>query len=75
MNAPEMETELRRVLEEAFDTEEMPWSDPNALALAGVCSFEEAGVMTHNSGLVVSVPDGSEFQLTIVQCAFARAER
>ena len=34
---------------------------------AGVRTFEQAGVMTYNKGLVISLPDGSEFQLTIVQ--------
>ena len=34
---------------------------------ARVRTFEEAGVMTYNRGLVISLPDGSEFQLTIVQ--------
>ena len=32
-----------------------------------VRTFEDAGVMTYNKGLVISLPDGSEFQLTIVQ--------
>lgn len=30
-------------------------------------TFDEAGIMTFNKGLVVTLPDGSEFQLTIVQ--------
>ena len=34
---------------------------------ARVRTFEQAGVMTYNKGLVISLPDGSEFQLTIVQ--------
>lgn len=32
-----------------------------------VHSFAEAGLMTGNEGLVLSLEDGSEFQLTIVQ--------
>lgn len=32
-----------------------------------VRSYEDAGILTHNAGLVVRLPDGSEFQLTIVQ--------
>ena len=32
-----------------------------------VQSYEEAGVMTYNKGLVITLPDGSEYQLTIVQ--------
>ena len=34
---------------------------------ARVRTFEQAGVMTYNKGLVITLPDGSEFQLTIVQ--------
>ena len=30
-------------------------------------TFEEAGVMTYNKGLVITLPDGSEYQVTIVQ--------
>jgi len=36
-----------------------------------VTSYEEAGVLTRNSGLVVRTTDGSEFQLTIVQSQYA----
>ena len=32
-----------------------------------VSTYENAGVMTYNKGLVLTLPDGSEFQLTIVQ--------
>lgn len=34
---------------------------------ARVRSFEEAGVLTRDAGLVVRLPDGSEFQITIVR--------
>ena len=34
---------------------------------AEVRTFQQAGVMTYNKGLVISLPDGTEFQLTIVQ--------
>ncbi len=30
-------------------------------------TFEEAGILTRNRGLVVTFDDGSEFQLTIVR--------
>ena len=32
-----------------------------------VVNFQEAGMLTCNSGLVVRTIDGSEFQITIVQ--------
>lgn len=33
----------------------------------GVITFRDAGVLTMNRGLVVSLPNGQEFQLTIVE--------
>jgi len=33
----------------------------------GVTTFHEAGVLTNNRGLVVSLPNGQAFQLTIVE--------
>ena len=30
-------------------------------------TYEQAGVLTYNKGLVITLPDGSEYQLTIVQ--------
>jgi hypothetical protein len=34
---------------------------------ANVRTFEQSGVMTYNKGLVITLPDGSEYQITIVQ--------
>jgi len=34
-----------------------------------VNTFDEAGVLTHNQGLVVAFDNGAEFQITIVQSA------
>ena len=34
-----------------------------------VRSFEDAGILTHNEGLVLRLPDGSEFQVTVVKSA------
>lgn len=34
---------------------------------ARVRSFEDAGVLTENAGLIVRLPDGSEFQVTVVR--------
>lgn len=36
-------------------------------ARSGVKTFEDAGVMTYNKGLVIRMDDGSEFQVTIVK--------
>ena len=48
------------------------WSDgPDALMnlLDGTAaeSFEEAGVLTSNAGILIRTGDGHEFQITIVQ--------
>lgn len=32
-----------------------------------VATYEEAGILTRNEGLVLKVEDGSEYQITIVQ--------
>lgn len=34
---------------------------------AGGLTFEEAGVMTYNRGIIVRPGDGSEFQVTIIR--------
>ena len=41
--------------------------DDTSLESCTVRTFEEAGVMTYNRGLVIRLPCGEEFQLTIVQ--------
>lgn len=63
MPAPETEEELRSWLEEAI-FEAADGSENDGLRMR---SFEEAGLLTNNEGLVLSFPDGPEFQLTIVR--------
>ena len=36
-------------------------------AITCVDTYDEAGVLTNNAGLVVELTDGSEFQITIVR--------
>jgi len=44
------------------------WDAENsALESVEVRTFEDAGVMTYNKGLVITLPDGTEYQLTIVR--------
>ncbi len=38
-----------------------------AVGGADIATFEEAGVMTNNAGLVIRTTDGTEFQVTIVR--------
>jgi hypothetical protein len=54
----EFEKTLSDALEEVFEVFE-------------IMSFENAGLMTGNAGLVIRMDDGSEFQVTIVQSVFA----
>lgn len=42
-------------------------ADDTTLADCRVKTFSEEGVLTMNNGLVIQMPDGTEFQLTIVQ--------
>ena len=46
-------------------TEETLQDGLRELITEGYDSYE--GVMTYNKGLVITLPDGSEYQLTIVQ--------
>lgn len=37
-----------------------------------ILTFNEAGLLTHNKGLVVRFENGDEFQLTIVQSEYGK---
>ena len=39
-----------------------------------VLTFEDAGVLTCDEGLAVRLPDGNEFQITVVQSKFNKEE-
>ena len=52
---------LRELITEGYDSSEICWENRR------VRTFAEEGVLTYNKGLVISLPDGTEFQLTIVQ--------
>ena len=52
---------LREYITVGYDSYEMCWENLR------VRTFAEAGIMTYNKGLVIEMPDGTEFQLTIVQ--------
>lgn len=53
------ETEMQELLIEALDIMEDP--------ISSIETYEEAGVMTSNTGIVVKLNNGSEFQITIVK--------
>ena len=53
---------LRNLIEgTASDDDDILWENLR------VHTFDEAGVMSRDAGLVITLPDGTEFQLTIVQ--------
>lgn len=57
------ETEMQNWLSEAIDLQ----CEANEEEPADLRTFEEAAVLTMNKGLVVRLPDGSKFHLTIVR--------
>ena len=52
-------------LVDLIQQDEELWSDDGEKPT--VRSFEEAGVMTCNAGLVLRTPDGQEFQISVVK--------
>jgi hypothetical protein len=52
-------------LVDLIQQDEELWSDDDEKPT--VRSFEEAGVMTCNAGLVLRTPDGQEFQISVVK--------
>ena len=71
MNDTELQQTLKTLLDEMsyMDTDDLDQFDmPEELAgIERVSTFDEAGVLTRDAGLVITTKDGSEFQLTIVQ--------
>ena len=52
-------------LVDLIEQDDQPWSDDGDKPT--VRSFEDAGVMTCNAGLVLRTPDGQEFQISVVK--------
>ena len=78
MTASDLQQSLEALFETITDAREMEDTSDLADAMLdavddltpevdSVRSFESAGVMTSDAGLVVRLADGSEFQITIVQ--------
>ena len=63
MDEKSFAAELREVLAETQDASEFITQEN----IARIDSFEDAGVLTNNAGLVVTLVDGSEFQVTVVR--------
>lgn len=67
ISAKEFEGILKMTLEDAEQESEVCVDDEGeAVNMQSLKTFEEAGVLTGNAGLVLKLMDGSEFQITIV---------
>ena len=57
------------VIQEALQGVLEGWWEPQESALMDcrVRTFEEAGLLLRNKGLVITLPDDTEYQLTIVR--------
>ena len=71
MNDTELQQTFKTLLDEIsyMDTDDLDQFDmPEELAeIERISTFDEAGVLTQDAGLVITMKDGSEFQLTIIQ--------
>lgn len=69
----DMEQSLHELLNELAVMDEVDATEAGVrevqeyLEGARIDTFEEAGVLTRNKGLVVRLKDGTEFQLTVVK--------
>ena len=52
---------LMELMSYGYDSSEICWENLR------VRTYAEAGVMTYDKGLVITTPDGQEFQLTIIR--------
>ena len=69
MSTDEFQSHLYNLVDELIhggDVDEVK-SAIDSLDLQRVNTFDQAGVLSGNNGLVVKLKDGSEFQLTIVK--------
>jgi len=71
VNDTELQQTFKTLLDEIsyMDTDDLDQFDmPEELAeIERISTFDEAGVLTQDAGLVITMKDGSEFQLTIIQ--------
>lgn len=61
------EEDFQDIIEKAIDHELFEFG-----RFCQIETFEDAGILTMNKGLVVRLHDGSEFQITIVQSKTTR---
>jgi hypothetical protein len=71
MNAARLADVIKELIESFDDCGADALGEP-AMDGANVDTFAEAGVPTTDAGLVVTLHDGTEFQVTVVQSRSAR---
>jgi len=72
MTARELQDLLRELLEEllfARDDADDPLADlaERMDGIRRICTYDDAGVLTTDKGLVIECDDGAEYQLTIIR--------
>ena len=72
MTPRRFESWLKNAIDLAWDDER---DEPGAARIRRVETFEEAGIMTTDAGLLVLFEDGSEIQVTLVCSKRARNDR
>lgn len=60
-NEETLQNGLAALIRGDADPEEMCWENLD------VSTYDDAGILTYDKGLVIQLPDGSEYQLTIVR--------
>ena len=68
MNAQDIEEMLEGIIDESTDNEDSSFGED----IKSVTSFSSAGMLSMNKGLVLTMQDGSEFQITIVQSKLSK---
>jgi hypothetical protein len=71
MNAARLADVIKELIETYVDCGAEALGEPG-LDRASVDAFAEAGVVTNDEGVVVTLEDGSEFHVTVVQSKGAR---
>ena len=68
MEPIETEDDMVQAISDALEAaDERAQDDGEPAAIRSLLTFDSAGVMTMNSGLVVRMVDGSEYQITVVR--------
>ena len=68
MEPIETEDDMVQAISDALEAaDERARDDGDEETIRSLVTFDDAGLMTSNSGLVVRIADGSEYQITVVR--------